>query len=72
LSWFPPTPWWNPYSYSECKIIIIIIIQSAKTGSFKHLPVKEAVLSGLVDVVLYRRDHRQMWRCWLCCMKTNI
>jgi F-type H+-transporting ATPase subunit g len=39
-----PEPCWNPYSYSEHEKKY----QSAKTGSFKHLSVKEAVLDSLV------------------------
>ena len=61
----PPTPGEIPTAIQSMKKII----QSAKTGSFKHLTVKEAVLNGLVatevDVVLYWRDHRQTWHCWL-------
>ena len=44
LRWFPPTPGEIPIAIQSVKKII----QSAKTGSFKHLTVKEAVLNGLV------------------------
>nr|BAB25423.1 unnamed protein product [Mus musculus]BAB25507.1 unnamed protein product [Mus musculus] len=40
----PPTPAEIPTAIQSVKKII----QSAKTGSFKHLTVKEAVLNGLV------------------------
>ena len=40
----PPTPGEIPTAIQNVKKII----QSAKTGSFKHLTVKEAVLNGLV------------------------
>ncbi|KAH0514161.1 ATP synthase subunit g, mitochondrial [Microtus ochrogaster] len=40
----PPTPDELPAAIQSAKKII----QSAKTGSFKHLTVKEAVLNGLV------------------------
>ncbi|XP_038943557.1 ATP synthase subunit g, mitochondrial-like [Rattus norvegicus] len=40
----PPTPGEIPTAIQSMKKII----QSAKTGGFKHLPVKEAGLHGLV------------------------
>ncbi|XP_076781065.1 ATP synthase F(0) complex subunit g, mitochondrial [Arvicanthis niloticus] len=40
----PPTPGEIPTAIQSMKKII----ESAKTGSFKHLTVKEAVLNGLV------------------------
>jgi F-type H+-transporting ATPase subunit g len=44
LSWFPATPGEIPTAIQSVKKIP----QSAKTGNFKHLTVKEAVLNGLV------------------------
>ncbi|CAO2612701.1 ATP synthase subunit g, mitochondrial [Lemmus lemmus] len=69
----PPTPADLPAAIQSAKKII----QSAKTGSFKQLKVKEAVLNGLVATEVWmwfygRRDHRQTWHRWLRCVKTDL
>ena len=68
-------PCWDPYSYSGLKKII----NSAQTGSFQQLTIKEALLNGLVVTEVWMWFYigktvyfRQAWHLWLWCLKIGF